>query len=172
MSRAAPAVPASTATLHEHVRTALAGVLTAALAGTSCRVLVPSQASSSTGPDAVLASQAVCTLLDAAEHDEVQPDLAVACQHRSERPVLVVEVQTPDTLLRDTTSRLALYEAVRLPEYWIVDIAGRLVHAFWLNREGQYKLFQSAAPGEVLESKALPQLALPAWEGWLPSSEA
>ncbi|WP_027193243.1 Uma2 family endonuclease [Megalodesulfovibrio gigas] len=158
-----PDAPESTARQHEHVRMALAGALTFALAGSPCRVL----ASPCVGPSVILANDAVCTLLDASEHGGVQPDLAVICEHEPRLPVLVVEVQTPDTLLRDTTRRLALYEALKVREYWIVDVMGQLVHGFALNHEEKYKLFQSAAPGETMESKILPHVSLPAWEGWL-----
>lgn len=153
--------PAATSP-HEHLRAALCATLAAALQGSPCCVL-PATCS-------MLGTEAVCTLLDAEEYHGVTPDVAVSCQDESAIPKLVVEILVADTLLRDTTQRLALYEALRIPEYWIVDTHGLLVHAFRLNHEHKLKLYQSAAPGEMLESKVLPWLSLPAWQGWLEAS--
>ncbi|GAB7080980.1 Uma2 family endonuclease [Megalodesulfovibrio paquesii] len=144
---------------HDHLRHVLHGALGEALADTDCRILP--------APCPMLHGDAFCTMLDAEEHDGIAPDIAVVCGRDPRVPTLVVEILEPETLLRDTTRHLHLYEVLRVQEYWIVDAAGLLVHAFRLNHEHKLKLYQSAAPGEVLESRALPGLRLPAWQNWL-----
>lgn len=153
--------------LHDHILAMLQRALEAELGGSGC-VLVPQPCG------VLLKAEAVCTLDEYGAHENVRPDLAIVCDPSQITPegvhgvpAYVVEVLTSDSLLRDTTRRLGLYEALGVREYWIVDSMGLLVHAFWLNRNNQMKLFQSAAPGEIITSRALPNVAIRAWEGWL-----
>lgn len=66
----------------------------------------------------------------------VQPDLfvfprvggkTVAHYNNIEQLTLVVEVLSKSTARRDRTVKRRLYQAQRIPEYWIVDIAARCV---------------------------------------------
>lgn len=73
------------------------------------------------------------------EFDEetlVQPDVFVAPRVEGRRPkrwseikslVLAVEVLSPSTARADRTVKRRLFQRVGVPEYWIVDVEGRLV---------------------------------------------
>lgn len=154
--------PGKAVSRHDRVLAGIREALHRALAGSPCMAL-------NSPCCMVLAEELICT-----SDGDLRPDLAVFCEkavfnadHADGAPALVVEVQITSTMLRDTTSRLGLYEQLGIPEYWIVDINGLLVHAHALNEEGQMELYQSAASGEVLKSKTMPFLTIPAWEGWL-----
>ncbi len=152
---------------HDRIVHALQGALASALQGSGC-VIVPQPCG------VLLKAEAVCTLDEFNDHGAVRPDLAIVCDPSQITPEgvtgvpdHVVEVLTSDSLLRDTTRRLGLYERLQVKEYWIVDSMGLLVHTFRLNKENQMKLYQSAAPGEQLPSRALPGVAITAWDGWM-----
>ena len=65
---------------------------------------------------------------------EVEPDLMVrAGQPRggtwdtAPRPILIVEVLSPTTRLRDRGPKRGLYVGAAIPDYWIVDPEGRAI---------------------------------------------
>ena len=75
----------------------------------------------------------------------VQPDLVYLDPARlgllTERgiegpPTLVVEILSPSTRLIDRERKLALYARYRVPHYWIVDPAARVLEAYVLGPEG------------------------------------
>ena len=84
------------------------------------------------------------------ENDEqidtvVQPDLVVVCDREKldERgckgaPDLVVEVLSPGTAGKDMKIKLALYERVRVKEYWLVDPGNKTVQVYQLETSGRY----------------------------------
>jgi len=83
----------------------------------------------------------------------VQPDLVYLDPARlgllTERgiegpPTLVVEILSPSTRLIDRERKLALYARYRVPHYWIVDPAARVLEAYVLGPEG-YTLALCAA---------------------------
>ncbi len=158
------AAPQHAKAQHDRVQEAIRQALQDALADAPCMTMASPCAM-------VLSETVICTT---ASDEDLRPDVAVFCDIAREQagleeggPMLVVEVQNTDSLLRDTTVRLGLYEEMGIPEYWLVDTSGLLVHAFGRNKDGQMKLFQSAAPGEILTSKAIATLAIQAWDGWL-----
>lgn len=75
----------------------------------------------------------------------VQPDLTVVCDPTKldERgclgaPDLVVEILSPYTAAKDLKIKLALYERVRVKEYWLVQPLDRTIMVFILQEDGQY----------------------------------
>ncbi|MEO1210405.1 MAG: Uma2 family endonuclease [Cyanobacteria bacterium J06638_20] len=53
-------------------------------------------------------------------------------------PDLVGEI-SDTTLTSDLDEQKHLYEALGIPEYWVIDVQGERVFAFQLNKAGQYK---------------------------------
>ncbi len=57
---------------------------------------------------------------------------------RSRIPNLVGEI-SDTTLASDLDEQKHLYAALKIPEYWVIDVRGRRVFAFQLNENGEYK---------------------------------
>lgn len=53
-------------------------------------------------------------------------------------PDLVGEI-SDTTLTSDLDEQKHLYEALGIPEYWVIDVKGERVFAFQLNEQGEYK---------------------------------
>ena len=99
----------------------------------------------------------------------VEPDLVfVAAEHLSlitEKnlqgvPDLLVEILSPTTSLRDRREKLALYERVGVPEYWIVNPERNTVQVFRLSGE-RYAEALELGLGDRLETPLLPGLSIP-----------
>ncbi len=72
---------------------------------------------------------------------------------------LVVEVS--DTTLDDDTGRKRqVYAAGRVPEYWVVDLAGRQVRQYWMPGEDGYAREEAVAFGKPLAAATLPGLVI------------
>ncbi|MCY7407143.1 MAG: Uma2 family endonuclease [Alkalinema sp. CAN_BIN05] len=77
-------------------------------------------------------------------------------------PDLVGEV-SDTTLASDLDEKKRLYEALGVPEYWVIDVKGRQVLAFQLQSNGKYQICETSAalaglPIALLE-QTLDQLA-------------
>ena len=76
----------------------------------------------------------------------VQPDVALFCektekQYFSKTPLLVVEVLSMATALKDTTTKFDLYEREGVPTYIIIDPDKEKAEIFELH-EGKYRRVQ------------------------------
>ncbi len=76
----------------------------------------------------------------------VQPDVALFCeqtqkQYFSKTPLLVVEVLSMATALKDTTTKFELYEREGVPTYIIIDPDTQRAEIFELH-EGKYRRVQ------------------------------
>jgi Uma2 family endonuclease len=80
------------------------------------------------------------------DYDIVQPDIIVVAESRRLviKPVrvigvpdLLVEILSPSNPQHDRELKLALYERVQVPEYWIVDTGAQIVDRYSLV-EGRY----------------------------------
>ena len=100
-------------------------------------------------------------------HSGREPDLIfIAGEHlhrlkdnRLEGPGdLVVEVVSPESRVRDMEVKLEEYEEAGVPEYWIIDPAGRRFEARVLE-EGRYRLVFYGGEG-VYRSRHLPEFWL------------
>ena len=88
-----------------------------------------------------------------------EPDIAVTSFQggREAVPVetvaLVVEVA--DTTLRyDLDRKMRIYAQGGVPEYWVVDVEGRVIHQMWAPARDTYAERREVAFGEVLEAAA------------------
>ncbi len=79
---------------------------------------------------------------------------------------LVVEITSPESLLRDRGEKFAEYELEGIREYWIVDPDARRVDFYVLGEDGRYERRREDADG-VYHSEVLKGFRLPVrwlWE--------
>ena len=105
-----------------------------------------------------------------ADDTVLQPDLCVVLPGRegvlSDRgsegaPDLVVEILSPSTSNRDKHTKLRLYAAAGVPEYWLISPEAETIEVLVL-REGQYAVHMRAGYDEPVTSAILPALSFPA----------
>lgn len=110
--------------------------------------------------------------LSLGDDSEPEPDLAIVTQQEEESaPVhprsalLVVEV-ADESLRKDRLLKGRIYARARVPEYWLVDVAGRSVEVYSEPDEdqGRYRVVRTVGAGEVLVSAVVPGLSLPLTE--------
>ncbi len=79
---------------------------------------------------------------------------------------LVVEITSPESLLRDRGEKYAEYELEGIREYWVIDPDARRADFFVLGEDGRYERRRDDADG-VYHSEVLKGLRLPVrwlWE--------
>ncbi|MGQ9558105.1 MAG: Uma2 family endonuclease [Desulfurispora sp.] len=96
----------------------------------------------------------------------VQPDIVVVCEkgkitHKGccGAPAMVVEVLSPATSLKDYNEKFHAYERFGVREYWIADVANRVVHVYGL-REGSYSIRRTYGANDRLQSVEFPELVI------------
>lgn len=107
--------------------------------------------------------------LSLGEDSEPEPDLAVVTRQEEEAAkahpgaaLLVVEV-SEESLRGDRLLKGRIYARARIPEYWVVDVAGQAVELYSEPDEeaGRYRTLRTLGMGETLTSQVLPELTLP-----------
>lgn len=106
--------------------------------------------------------------LSLSEDCEPEPDLAVVTREEEQRAqvhprtaLLVVEVAA-ESLRADRLLKGRVYARAGIPEYWVVDVEGRVVEVYTAPDavQGRYLGMRTVGAGESLGSPALPGLAL------------
>ena len=99
------------------------------------------------------------------EREVPMPDVIVWDVHRGAGPVpvehvrLVVEVS--DTTLDDDLGRKRqVYAAGAIPEYWVIDLLGRVTHQYWAPVDGRYAREAVVPFGERLSAATLTGLGI------------
>jgi Uma2 family endonuclease len=89
-------------------------------------------------------------------HDVVEPDLVVVAEPKqvSERgiegaPLLVVEILSPSTRVRDRTMKARRYAELGIPHYWIVDPDEKRLECFRLQATTYELLLQGESPAKL-----------------------
>jgi Uma2 family endonuclease len=89
-------------------------------------------------------------------HDVVDPDLVVVAEPKqvSERgiegaPLLVVEILSPSTRVRDRTMKARRYAELGIPHYWIVDPDEKRLECFRLQATTYELLLQGESPAKL-----------------------
>lgn len=78
------------------------------------------------------------------DHSMPLPDIVLTRAPTGEGPIpldtvaIIIEVSA-STLQRDTIDKVAIYAAALVPEYWIVDVSGRIIHQMWSPGDGEYR---------------------------------
>lgn len=73
-------------------------------------------------------------------------------------PLVAVEVVSPESVKRDYEQKAAEYAAIRIPEYWIVDLIKALVSVLLLV-DGNYQTTEFRGSERII-SQTFPELAL------------
>ncbi|MDO7844375.1 Uma2 family endonuclease [Sphingomonas sp. CA1-15] len=88
-------------------------------------------------------------------HSEPQPDLILTSEPRGAGAIPVASVAllaeiSANTLDFDLVDKALVYARAGVPEYWVVDVAGRCVHQMWDPKYGSYLQKRVLGFGEVL----------------------
>lgn len=81
------------------------------------------------------------------------------------RPDLVVEVISPSSIRYDRVIKLAYYQKIRVPEYWLVDPEARTIERLVL-KKGEYTIVQTASNEQKFRPKSLDDLEIPLAKLW------
>lgn len=97
----------------------------------------------------------------------VQPDLCVVCDAKkldqqgcNGAPDLVIEILLPGNTSKEMKDKFELYEASKVPEYWIVDPEREYVSVYHLNDQNEYVTKKPFVAGEHIASQVFPDLEL------------
>jgi Uma2 family endonuclease len=101
-------------------------------------------------------------------YNEPQPDIAFVkarrdfydLRHPGPADVLAVLEISDTTLDYDRDVKLGVYAAVRIPECWVLDIAGSALLVFRGPSRGDYKTFLRFGPGECVAMLAFPDIEI------------
>ena len=100
------------------------------------------------------------------DHSEPEPDIAVvpaadySAAHPS-RALLVIEV-AESSLHKDRVVKLALYAAAGIPEFWLVNLADRLIEVHRDPTSGRYATVDRLDASGVITSLTFPTLRIAA----------
>lgn len=99
------------------------------------------------------------------ENDMPLPDLVLTREPEGQGPIplssvaLIVEVSS-STLARDMRDKVAIYASARVPEYWVVDVNGRIIHRFSKPSADGYRKHDEIAFGEPLTAVTIAALTI------------
>jgi Uma2 family endonuclease len=97
--------------------------------------------------------------------DVVQPDLVVILPNGGARlapeaivglPALLVELVSPTSRVQDRQVKRRIYAMAAVPEYWLVDLASRIVAVLTDPVEGDYRTEVTVGEGDTLRSATIP----------------
>jgi len=93
-----------------------------------------------------------------------EPDIALA-QRADEKvlsgPDMVLAIEISDTTLQEDLGRkMRLYAAHGVPEYWVADVEGGVIHQMWSPGEDGYASQRTAALGESVAAVTVPGLVV------------
>ncbi|MEO6587765.1 MAG: Uma2 family endonuclease [Pyrinomonadaceae bacterium] len=84
---------------------------------------------------------------------------------------LVIEIISPESIVRDTQDKFEEYEAAGVKEYWIIDPNRRTAIFYGFDESGKYKMLQISADGKF-ESRVIENLWIKTdwlWQETLPN---
>lgn len=106
---------------------------------------------------------------------EPEPDVSIysnpnldAFGTEATEPLLAIEVAL-SSLSQDLTTKAELYAEGGIPEYWVVDVAHRLLYVFRDPHDGKYRTRETYAPGARVIPLSWPDFAIDV-EALLPPS--
>lgn len=98
-------------------------------------------------------------------HDMPQPDIVLTRQPLGEGAIplgsvaLLVEVSST-TLSNDMGLKRTIYARHAVAEYWVIDVAGRLIHQFWSPEQSAYTQTRQVVLGETIEAATIAGLSI------------
>lgn len=99
------------------------------------------------------------------DHDVPEPDIAITDAPEGdgilplESVKLLIEV-SDSTLAQDLGMKGELYAGAGVPEYWVVDVNGRVIHQMWLPEPGSYAERTEVAFGMAIEPETIAGLVV------------
>jgi Uma2 family endonuclease len=99
------------------------------------------------------------------DHDVPEPDIAVTDAPEGdgilplESVKLLIEV-ADSTLAQDMGLKAVLYAGAGVPEYWVVDVNGRVIHQMWSPGPDGYAERRDVAFGERIEAATIDGLTV------------
>ena len=90
-------------------------------------------------------------------HSLPEPDITLTSEPMGEGAVplasvaLVIEVAGP-TLASDLSTKARLYAAAGIPEYWVADVEGKVIHQLWAPDGEAYRQRREVAFGARIEA--------------------
>jgi Uma2 family endonuclease len=99
------------------------------------------------------------------DHDTLDPDVAIteAVEGDGVLPKaavrLLVEV-SDSTLAKDLSLKAEIYSTAGIPEYWVVDIGGRVIHQMWVPCNAGYAEKRIVPFGQATASETIPELTI------------
>ena len=72
---------------------------------------------------------------------------------------LVIEV-SDSSLLGDLDARMRLYATAGVPEYWVADVNGRVIHQMWAPADDGYAERREVPFGEAVTAATIPHLTI------------
>ena len=102
-------------------------------------------------------------------YTEPEPDVALLrpradfyASHIAEPPDILLVIEAADSSLRfDRKVKARVYAEAKVPEYWLVDVAGCCVFRYTGARAGSYRVVRKYRSGESIAPKALPECVVP-----------
>lgn len=96
---------------------------------------------------------------------EPQPDIIVTSARRGAGPIPIGSVallcETSYTTIEfDLGPKADVYAAAGVPEYWVADVNGRVIHQFWAPHDGNYAEQRKRTFGMSIDSATIPQLII------------
>ena len=99
------------------------------------------------------------------DHDVPEPDIAITDAPDGdgilplESVKLLVEV-SDSTLAKDLKLKTQLYALAGVPEYWVADVNGKLIHQMWAPEGSAYREKRQAKIGEALSAVTIAGLTI------------
>ncbi|WP_375392739.1 Uma2 family endonuclease [uncultured Sphingomonas sp.] len=103
--------------------------------------------------------------IELSDHDVPLPDIVLTREPRGKGAIpvasvaLVVEVSS-STLQRDLGDKVSIYARAGVPEYWVADVNGRVIHQMWAPAGEGYTGDRAVAFGEPMTAATLDGLAI------------
>ena len=98
-------------------------------------------------------------------HNVTEPDIAVTAEPEGDGLIplaslaMVVEV-ADSTLDNDLGRKLAIYAAASVPEYWVVDVQGEVIHQMWKPEGEAYAETRQIAFGQPIDAVTISGLTV------------
>ena len=98
-------------------------------------------------------------------HDMPQPDILLTNEPYGDGPVpaasIGLVIETADETIADyLDDRDKFYARAAIPEYWVVDVSGRMIHQLWQPEAGAYTQRHALAFDQPIVAITLPGLAI------------
>lgn len=101
--------------------------------------------------------------VEIAAYSDLQPDIILTTEPRGpgaipvESVALIVEIAAT-TLTFDLSEKARVYAAGGIPEYWVTDVNGRVIHQMWAPEGDAYSKRRQIAFGEAMEAASITKL--------------